>query len=93
MTGVQTCALPILIALRRLLKRGEAEKEALAEQCQKTGAAMRELLLRASNLIDHGAAVAQENAQRRADRLFAVRQHAIREVEEFYNRPRFGLDG
>lgn len=78
--------------LRRLLKKGDEGQGAMASQCEKTSSSMRELLLRASNLIDHGSSVAADNAQRRADRLFAVRQQAIRDVEDFYNRPRFAPD-
>jgi hypothetical protein len=82
-----------LISLRRLLKKGASEREALVAECERTGIAMRELLLKASNLVDHGATVARENAQRRADRLFAARQYAIKEVEDFWNKPRFVSEG
>ena len=75
--------------IRLCLKKGESHREALIAQCEKTGAAMREILLRASNLIDHGSSMAEENAQRRADRLLAVRIQAIRDVEDFHSRPRF----
>ena len=78
-----------VVAVRRLLKKGEEHHPALVAQCAKTGAAMRELLLKAANLIDHGSTVAEENAQRRADRLLAVRIQAIRDVEDFHGRPRF----
>ena len=78
-----------VVAIRRLLKKGEPERAALVAQCAKTGAAMRDVLGKVSNLIDHGSAIAEENAQRRADRLLAVRIQAIKDVEEFHARPRF----
>lgn len=77
-----------VVALRRLLKKSDAA-EGLAAQCEKTSASMRELLLKASNLIDHGSSIAEENAQRRADRLFLVRLQALKDVEDFHARPRF----
>ena len=76
-------------ALRRLLKKGDGGRDALIAQCDKTSASMREIMLRASNLVDHGSSRAEENAQRRADRLLAVRIQAIRDVEDFHARPRF----
>ncbi len=76
-------------AIRRCLKKGDAERETLIAHCEKTGAVMRAFLLRASNLIDHGSSVAEENAQRRADRLLEVRIKAVLDVEDFQARPRF----
>ena len=78
-----------VVAIRRCLKKGDCEREALIAQCERTGVVMREILLRASNLIDHGSSVAEENAQRRADRLLEVRIKAVRDVEDFHARPRF----
>ena len=75
--------------LRRLLKKGDGGREALIAQCDRTSSAMREVMLRASNLVDHGSSQVEENAQRRADRLLAVRIQAIRDVEDFHGRPRF----
>jgi len=75
--------------LRRLLKKGDAERDALIAQCEKTSSSMRDILSRAQNLIDHGSSKAEEDAQRRADRLLAVRIQAIKDVEDFHSRPRF----
>lgn len=76
-------------ALRRLLKKGDAGRDALVAQCDRTSSAMREVMLRAANLVDHGSSQVEENAQRRADRLLAVRIQAIKDVEDFHSRPRF----
>jgi hypothetical protein len=77
-------------AIRRLHRlKGDSDPEALAASCERFGTHLRAVLTRATNLVNHGAAEADESAQRRADRLLAVRLHAIKEVEDFYARPRF----
>jgi len=45
----------------------------------------------AQQKLAHGGA--RLGAFGRADRLFAVRQHAIKEVEDFWNKPRFASEG
>ena len=74
--------------LRRLLKK-DADAHLLAAQCAKASAAMRVTLSRASDLIDHGRSQADDNAQRRADRLLEVRIQAVKDVADFHQRPRF----
>ncbi len=78
-----------VVALRRYLKKGDGDTEAMAALCARTGSAMRDLLEKAANLVDHGSTIAEENAQRRSDRLLAVRIQAIKDVEDFHARPRF----
>ena len=70
----------VALIRRHLRKKGASEPEVLVELCARAGTAMRGVLDRAATTVNHGVAEASESAQRRADRLLAVRRHAIREV-------------
>ena len=72
--------------------KGNDDAEGLALSCEKFGAHLRGMLSKATNLVNHGTSEADESAQRRADRLLAVRLHAIKDVEEFHAYPRFESD-
>jgi len=71
----------VALIRRHLHKKGRAEPEVLAELCAKAGTVMRNVLQRASTTVNHGVAEAGESAQRRADRLLAVRMHAIKDMQ------------
>jgi len=70
----------VALIRRHLHKKGRAEPEMLTELCAKAGVVMRNVLERASTTVNHGVAEVGESAQRRADRLLAVRMHAIKDV-------------
>jgi hypothetical protein len=89
MRELERFAIGSVVAIRLALKKGESAREALVAHCEKTSTAMRDLLQKASNLIDHGSAITESNAQDRADRLIKVRVQAIKDVQQFYSRPRF----
>ncbi len=86
------CATGSVAAIRLNLRRQGQDPEILAGLCAKAGAAMHGILARASNIVDHGASLAAENAQLRADRLLAVRIQALRDVKDFQDRPRPAQD-
>jgi hypothetical protein len=73
----------VALIRRHLRKKGTSDPEALTELCAKAGAAMRAILDRAATTVNHGVAQASESAQRRADRLLAVRMHATRDANSF----------
>jgi hypothetical protein len=84
------CATGSVVAIRIQLKKDEdVSATALTTLCAKASASMREILNRATNIVNHGASKAEENAQRRADRLLAVRIQALKDVQDFLDRPRF----
>ena len=84
------CATGSVVAIRRHFRqKGEDDPVALEQICARAGSTLREILLRASNIVDHGQQQAEEVAQKRADRLLMVRLQAIRDVQDFYSRPRF----
>jgi hypothetical protein len=70
----------------------ESDPEGLSAACERFGATLRSVLQRATNLVNHGSSDADENAQRRADRLLAVRLQALKDVENFHSHPRFEGD-
>lgn len=71
----------VALIRRHLRKKGVAEPGELTELCAKAGAALRNVLERASTTVNHGIAEAGENAQRRADRLLAVRLHVSDDLQ------------
>jgi hypothetical protein len=71
----------VALIRRHLRKKGVAEPGVLTELCAKAGAALRNVLERASTTVNHGIAEADENAQRRADRLLAVRLHVSDDLQ------------
>ncbi len=80
-----------VVAIRRHFRlKGESDPEGLEAICSRAGASLREVLLRAQNVVDHGQTSIEEHAQRRADRLLMVRIQAIKDVQDFYAKPRFG---
>jgi hypothetical protein len=70
----------VALIRRHLRKKGRSDPEGLAELCAKAGIAMRDILDRAATTVNHGVAQASESAQRRADRLLAVRTHAFKDA-------------
>ena len=84
------CATGSVVAIRRHYRqKGDDDPAALETICARAGTSLREILQRASNIVDHGQTHAEEVAQRRADRLLMVRIQAIKDVQDFYSRPRF----
>ncbi len=84
------CATGSVVAIRRHNRqKGDNDPAGLEQICARAGATLREILQRASNIVDHGQQQAEEVAQRRADRLLMVRIQAIKDVQDFYSRPRF----
>ncbi|MDB5568955.1 MAG: uncharacterized protein JWN93_138 [Hyphomicrobiales bacterium] len=80
-----------LAAIRRHLRiNGDRQPQTLAALCAKHGLQLRAVLDKAVGLVNTGAHDSVDSAQARADRLLAVRLAAIRHVEEFETRPRFG---
>lgn len=70
----------VALVRHHLHKKGMAEPELLAELCAKAGSGMRNVLERAATTVNHGVTEADESAQRRADRLLAVRIHTVRDA-------------
>ena len=79
------CATGSVAAIRLMIRRGP-DPAALAAYCAKAGAAMHQILGRATNIVNHGLSRAEEDAQLRADRLLAVRIQALRDVKNFHDR-------
>jgi hypothetical protein len=79
-----------LVMIRRHLRaKGDQAPQTLAAHCARAGQQLRQALDRATAIVNHGAADAVDNAQQRADRLLQVRLNAIRDLEDFYEKPRF----
>lgn len=55
--------------IRKQHKSGNISSAATAELCTRAGEALREVLLKATELVNHGTHVAHESEQERADRL------------------------
>ncbi|MGB8276369.1 MAG: hypothetical protein WCF20_00310 [Methylovirgula sp.] len=62
-------AVGAVAAIRRLHKAGSISSPATAELCIRAGEAMREVLLKATELVNHGTRMSRETEQERADRL------------------------
>jgi hypothetical protein len=63
-------AVGAVVAIRRQHKmQGGCTSPAMAEICTRAGEALREILLKATDLVNHGTRVARESEQERADRL------------------------
>jgi hypothetical protein len=62
-------AVGAVAAIRRQHKSGSVGSAATLEVCTRAGEAMREVLLKATDLVNHGTRVARETEQERADRL------------------------
>lgn len=62
-------AVGAVAAIRRQHKAGSITSSTTAELCTRAGDAMREVLLKATELVNHGTRVARESEQERADRL------------------------
>ncbi|HVB88878.1 MAG TPA: hypothetical protein VND97_01630 [Beijerinckiaceae bacterium] len=60
--------------------KGESDAAGLASGCDRFGASLRAVLQRATNLVNYGSCEAEESAQRRADRLLAVRLQVLKDV-------------
>jgi hypothetical protein len=63
-------AVGAVVAIRRQHKmHGGCASAAMQEICVRAGEALREVLLKATDLVNHGTRVPRESAQERADRL------------------------
>lgn len=63
-------AVGAVVAIRRQYKKqGDTSSPAMAEICERSGSALREILLTASDLVNHGHRAPRETQQERADRL------------------------
>lgn len=62
-------AVGAVAAIRRQHKAGSISSPATAELCIRAGEAMREVLLKATELVNHGTRMSRETEQERADRL------------------------
>lgn len=63
-------AVGAVVAIRRQHKKqGGNSSQAMAELCARAGETMREVLVTASDLVNHGRRLPRETAQQRADRL------------------------
>jgi hypothetical protein len=62
-------AVGAVAAIRKQHKAGNISSSATAELCARAGDAMREVLLKATELVNHGTRVSRESEQERADRL------------------------
>ncbi len=63
-------AVGAVVAIRRQYKmHGGCASPAMAEICARAGEALREILLKATDLVNHGTRTARESEQERADRL------------------------
>ncbi len=81
------CATGAVVAIRLQFRRAsEPDPDKLRALCAKTCETLHTLLRRASDLVDHGLAPAEESAQMRADRLLAVRIQALRDLKSFQDR-------
>ncbi len=62
-------AVGAVAAIRRLHKAGSISSSTTSEVCLRAGQAMRDVLLKATELVNHGTRVSRETEQERADRL------------------------
>lgn len=63
-------AVGAVVAIRRQYKAtGIVSPESMAAMCERAGETLREVLVKATNLVNHGTRMAQETEQDRADRL------------------------
>ncbi|MDB5650270.1 MAG: hypothetical protein JWL62_1790 [Hyphomicrobiales bacterium] len=72
----------------RLHLRSDAQDttDKLTSLCSRAGSSLRDVLKKATSIINTGMAEATENAQRRADRLLAVKLRAMQDVDDFFKR-------
>lgn len=78
----------IVVAIRRHVRsKGGSDPQGLADICERGGVSLRETLVKASDVVNHGVEGVARTAQQRADRLRAVRQKAIQDLEDFYSKP------
>lgn len=80
----------IVVQIRRHVRtKKDSDPAGLAAICEKGGASLRDTLDKAVDIVNNGVEGMQKNAQARADRLLAVRIKAIKDLEDFYNKPLF----
>lgn len=78
----------VVVSIRRHVRtKGGNDSQGLAELCEKGGTSLRDTLDRAVEIVNHGVEGVARHAQARADRLRAVRQKAIKDLEDFYSKP------
>lgn len=70
--------------------KGDSDPEGLAAACERFGSALRDVLQRATNLVNYGSSKPEESAQTRADRLLAVRMQLLKEGDALHAQPQFG---
>ena len=79
-----------VVQIRRHLRtKGDSDPQGLQAICEKGGGSLRDTLEKAVDIVNNGVEGMQKNAQARADRLLAVRIKAIKDLEDFYNKPLF----
>jgi hypothetical protein len=79
-----------VVSIRRHIKsKGESDLPTLVAICEKGSAGLREKLERAIAIVNHGTFETAEDVQARADRLLAVRINALKNMSEFWSKPRF----
>jgi len=77
-----------VVAIRRHVRaKGGSDPNGLAELCEKGGSTLRETLEKAVEIVNHGVEGVTRHAQARAERLRAVRERAIKDMEDFYCKP------
>lgn len=72
--------------------RGDSDPDGLAAACERFGATLRNVLHRATNIVNHGSFDAEESAQRRADRLLAVRLQVLKDLDGRQSSSQFQPD-
>ncbi len=79
-----------VVSIRRHHRlKGANDNDMLMQMCERSGENLRGILKRAVEIVNYGQGEADEDAQRRADRLMRVRLAAAKDVDDFYKMPRF----
>lgn len=83
-------AVGTVVSIRRHVRiKGDSDLQTLVAICEKGSAGLREKLEEATVIVNHGTFASAEDAQARADRLLAVRINALKNMNEFWSKPRF----
>jgi len=86
-------AVGTVASIRRHVRiKGDSDLQTLVAICEKGSAGLREKLEEATNIVNNGTFESAEDAQARADRLLAVRINALKNMSEFWSKPRFPAD-
>ncbi|MGE3642584.1 MAG: hypothetical protein AB7F96_01900 [Beijerinckiaceae bacterium] len=87
----QATGIVAAIRLHQRAKKGSDRFE-LEVICGRGGSALRETLDRAVNVVNDGLKGIERNARARQARLQKIREQSIRDVEDFYNKPRWDFE-